>query len=95
LESLALSDRVAVMKDGKILQIGKPTEIYRKPAVPFVADFIGTNNFFEGVIQTLSGERMVLRLSNGREVEVPGIVDAAKGKKATLAIRPQDIQLFP
>jgi iron(III) transport system ATP-binding protein len=94
LESLALSDRVAVMKDGKILQIGKPTEIYSKPAVPFVADFIGTNNFLEGTIQAVRGERMVLRLSNGREIEAPLVVDAATGKKATMAIRPQNIQLL-
>jgi iron(III) transport system ATP-binding protein len=95
LESLALSDRVAVMKDGKILQVGKPTEIYRKPAVPFVADFIGTNNFFEGEVQGVLGERMVLRLSHGREVEVPVVGEVVKGKKATMAIRPQDIQLVP
>lgn len=94
LESLALSDRVAVMKDGKILQIGKPTEIYSKPTVPFVADFIGTNNFFEGTIQSVQGERMVLRLANGREIVAPVVVDAAMGKKATMAIRPQNIQLL-
>ena len=95
LESLALSDRVAVMKEGKILQIGKPTEIYRKPAVPFVADFIGTNNFFEGEVQGVLGERIVLRLGNGWEVEVPVVGGGVKGQKATMAIRPQDIQLVP
>jgi iron(III) transport system ATP-binding protein len=94
LESLALSDRIAVMKDGKILQIGKPTEIFEQPSVPFVADFMGTNNFFEGTIQSLEGDRMALRLSNGRELFVPTVVDAAAGKKATMAIRPQNIELI-
>jgi iron(III) transport system ATP-binding protein len=94
LESLALSDRIAVMKDGKILQIAKPTEIFKNPSVPFVADFMGTNNFFEGTIQSTQGDRMVLRLTNGRELFVPAIADAAPGKKATMAIRPQNIQLI-
>jgi iron(III) transport system ATP-binding protein len=94
LESLALSDRIAVMKDGKILQIGRPTEIFRNPSVPFVADFMGTNNFFEGTIQSAQGDRMVLRLNNGREIFVPAIADAAPGKKASMAIRPQNIQLI-
>ncbi len=93
LESLALSDRIAVMKDGKILQIGSPTEIFEKPSVPFVADFMGTNNFFEGTIQSLEGDRMVFRLANGRELIVPTIPDALPGKKATMAIRPQNVQL--
>ena len=94
LESLALSDRIAVMKDGKILQIGSPTEIFEKPSVPFVADFMGTNNFFEGTILSVQGDRMTLRLSNGRELLVPTVVDAAPGKRATMAIRPQNIQLI-
>jgi iron(III) transport system ATP-binding protein len=83
------------MKEGKILQVGKPTEIYSKPAVPFVADFIGTNNFFEGTIQRVKGERMIFRLANGREIEAPTVLEAAAGKKATMAIRPQNIQLLP
>ncbi len=94
LESLALSDRIAVMKDGKILQIGRPTEIFEKPSVPFVADFMGTNNFFEGTIQSMQRDRMTLQLSNGRVLIVPTIMDAALGKKATMAIRPQNIQLI-
>jgi iron(III) transport system ATP-binding protein len=93
LESLALSDRIAVMKDGKILQIGSPTEIFEKPSVPFVADFMGTNNFFEGTIQLAQGDRMMLRLSNGREIIAPTVADAAPGKKATMAIRPQNIRI--
>jgi iron(III) transport system ATP-binding protein len=93
LESLALSDRIAVMKDGKILQIGTPTEIFEKPALPFVADFMGTNNFFDGTIQSMQTERMSLRLSTGRELLVSSIVDAAPGKKVKMAIRPQNIQL--
>ena len=47
-EALALSDRIAVMNEGKILQVGTPSEIYDSPQNRFVADFIGTSNFLEG-----------------------------------------------
>lgn len=49
-EALALSDRIAVMNEGKVLQVGTPSEIYDSPQSRFVADFIGTSNFFDGII---------------------------------------------
>lgn len=93
MEALALSDRVAVMKEGIILQIGSPTEIYNNPAHPFIADFIGSNNFFKGIIQSIQGDRMVLKLSNGREISVLTPSAAEPGRKATLAIRPQNVTI--
>lgn len=52
-EALALSDRIAVMRDGKLLQVGTPAEIYDSPQTRFVAEFIGTSNFFEGPLSRL------------------------------------------
>lgn len=49
-EALSISDRIAVMNKGKILQVGTPAEVYESPADSFVADFIGENNFFEGIV---------------------------------------------
>ena len=54
-EALALSDRIAVINDGKILQVGTPSEIYDSPQNRFVADFIGTSNFFEGILISRNG----------------------------------------
>ncbi len=54
-EALALSDRIAVMNEGKVLQVGTPSEIYDSPQSRFVADFIGTSNFFDGVIVSTDG----------------------------------------
>lgn len=54
-EALALSDRIAVMNEGKVLQIGTPSEIYDTPQSRFVADFIGTSNFFDGTIVNSDG----------------------------------------
>ena len=75
-EALAISDRIAVMKDGHIMQIGTPNEIYAKPQNPFVAGFIGVSNFLDcevsapggGVADVFLGELGVL----GHEVSAPG-----------------------
>ena len=66
-EALAMSDRVAVMNEGRVEQIGTPREIYDQPATPFVADFIGETNFIEqdGTIVAVRPERVRLRLGNG------------------------------
>lgn len=56
-EALILSDRIAVMNNGKIEQIGSPVELYEKPNSKFVADFIGINNIIEGVIKTIDNEK--------------------------------------
>ena len=55
-EALALSDRIAVMNEGRILQVGTPSEIYDSPQNCFVADFIGTSNFFEGTLISTDGD---------------------------------------
>lgn len=69
-EALAISDRIAVMKDGVIMQVGTPEEIYKKPANPFVAGFIGVSNFLDadvaktaaGYIMTVDGVTMPVKL---------------------------------
>lgn len=65
-EALTMSDRVAVMRDGKILQIGSPRDIYERPAERFVANFIGESNFLharlaDGVVTLAAGGRDTLR----------------------------------
>ncbi len=65
-EALAISDRVAVMSDGRIEQVGTPEEIYREPATRFVAEFVGDNNVFEGRVLERDGE--------GTSVDVDGDV---------------------
>jgi spermidine/putrescine ABC transporter ATP-binding subunit len=88
-EAMSMADRVAVMNDGRIEQIGTPAEIYRRPGSVFVADFIGTSNIFTG------------RLA-GPGVDVPGVgtlpgqpVDALPVGATTvhLVIRPEEIRL--
>ena len=85
-EALAISDRIAVMKDGVIMQIGTPTEIYAKPQNPFVAGFIGTSNFLDCTVRE-NGE---VTIENELTIRVP--LKKEYSGKATLSARPE--QLF-
>ena len=85
-EALAISDRIAVMKDGVIMQIGTPTEIYAKPQNPFVAGFIGTSNFLDCTVWE-NGE---VTIENELTIRVP--LKKPYSGKATLSARPE--QLF-
>jgi iron(III) transport system ATP-binding protein len=64
-EALAISDRIAVMKDGSIIQVGSPLEIYKKPSDPFVAGFIGTSNFLDATVDTSSSENTLVGKTYG------------------------------
>ena len=79
-EALAISDRIAVMKDGVIMQIGTPTEIYAKPQNPFVAGFIGVSNFLdctvaEGGMVTIADE-LTIKVPLRREYTGPARLSA-------------------
>jgi putative spermidine/putrescine transport system ATP-binding protein len=90
-EALSLSDRVVVMSDGRIEQIGTPSEIYNFPSTAFVASFVGTLNLvIAGVVDAASG-----RLSlDGQEVHTSKVIaDAGPGGQVTLAVRPEGIRL--
>ena len=90
-EALSLSDRVVVMSDGNIEQIGRPSEIYNFPATAFVASFVGTLNLVQaGVIDPSAGRVSV----GGQEIRTAKeISDAAAGDRITLALRPEGISL--
>jgi iron(III) transport system ATP-binding protein len=92
-EALSMSDRIAVLSEGRIVQEGTPREIYHAPASRFVADFVGTSNVLEGRVSGSGSDgRMVLETSAGRlEVACPARVSA--GDRVTVAVRPEDIVL--
>ncbi|NNF53174.1 MAG: ABC transporter ATP-binding protein [Acidimicrobiales bacterium] len=84
-EALTMSDRIAVMDHGKLLQVGSPDEIYEHPANRFVADFIGQTNFLDGTVR--DSETVVL--ANGSAVAAPSRHTA--GTKVALSLRPERI----
>jgi ABC-type Fe3+/spermidine/putrescine transport system ATPase subunit len=90
-EAMSISDRIAVMKKGKIVQIGTPQELYMHPNSLFVAHFIGESNFLEGYIVQTNGYSMV-ELRDGLKVNAvnPGI---KQGERVVLAIRPETCEM--
>ncbi len=91
-EALTLSDRIAVMSAGKILQIGTPTDIYEHPKHHFVAQFIGDINFLPG--QLKHGEHNEkLFVPNGMPIEIPCQQQSFTGSSVQLAFRPERSQL--
>ena len=93
-EALTMSDRIAVMNNGLVQQVGEPRRIYEHPTNRFVADFIGETNFVSGRIKTIDALA---------EVEIPGATVLASnegrvlspGQEVTLAIRPEKINVYP
>jgi len=92
-EALTMSDRIAVMQAGKILQVGTPREIYDSPAHRFVADFIGDINILEGAVQGWDDEVATVRLKDGTQISAHLGPAAARSGDVSVAIRPENVRL--
>ena len=88
-EALTMSDRIAVMNEGRILQIGGARDIYDHPADRFVADFIGDTNFLAVEVQAVTGDIAEVRLPGGKTVRTRAAQDRPGSGPATLTIRPE------
>jgi iron(III) transport system ATP-binding protein len=93
-EALAMSNRVAVMREGKIEQIGRPREIYEAPKSRFVADFIGTSNFIDGVVEARENGVYTVRTPDG-VLRVRSDTDFPVGAPVVVAARPEHVELAP
>ena len=90
-EALSLSDRVAVMRDGRVLQVAPPKELYERPAGRFVADFVGTNNFLPGTCrESTSGRVAETAIGAVRGAPNPRV---GPGDRCVVAVRPENIAL--
>jgi len=92
-EALAMSDHLAVMNAGRIVQVGTPGEIYTCPADRFVADFIGLMNFVPGRILSRNGEEATVEFLSGHRLSVAD--RSALSGECVVAVRPEDISLSP
>jgi spermidine/putrescine transport system ATP-binding protein len=91
-EALTMSDRIAVMYEGHVEQIGSPQEIYHSPASVFVAGFIGVANLLPVNIDSISGANALIQLPGGNKVSLPiGSVAPVVGGAATIMVRPERI----
>jgi iron(III) transport system ATP-binding protein len=91
-EALAMSNTVAVMRDGRIEQVGRPRDVYEKPNSRFVADFIGTSNFIDGVIEAKEGGSYRVATEDG-VLLVPSDAQFGVGDNVVVAARPEHIEL--
>ena len=91
-EAMTLSTRIAVMEQGRFLQVGKPKEIYEYPCSRFVADFIGTINTFEGVVSAIDDEGISIKSQEtGTKITALGQHDVAVDQAVCVAVRPEKI----
>ncbi|WP_413160136.1 ABC transporter ATP-binding protein [Capilliphycus salinus ALCB114379] len=100
-EAMSLSDRIAVMHEGRIEQIGTPSEIYERPQTPFVADFIGDTNLFSGRVEALDATSQLIVTETGLKIEAypspptqttPNS-DIQVGDAVVVSVRPEKISI--
>jgi len=92
-EALAISDRIAVMKDGEIQQIGKPEEIYTRPRNIFVSTFIGHSNLLKGTLKR-NGKSIRIMLQDGYELTVDNLHDELEDQQEVIvAVRPEEFSI--
>ncbi len=92
-EALTMSDRIAVMNEGHVEQIGNPEEIYHEPGSEFVAGFIGMANLLQGTVVERNGSTASAQLADGTVLSAPAVDGLAVGDPATFMIRPERMHL--
>jgi spermidine/putrescine transport system ATP-binding protein len=91
-EAMTMSDRIAVMRDGHVEQLGRPDEIYVRPLTRFVAHFIGETNLFDATVLGTEGTATIVESHGLRFVTTVG---AARGAAVALSLRPENVRLGP
>jgi spermidine/putrescine transport system ATP-binding protein len=94
-EALTMSDRIAVMDEGRVAQLGTPAEIYESPRTAFVARFIGEANIFGGTVEGRNGGRWQVANTAARSFLVPDHPAAREGKSLRIAVRPEWMDVWP
>ncbi|MGD1992983.1 MAG: ABC transporter ATP-binding protein [Anaerolineae bacterium] len=92
-EALTMSDRIAVINKGRLLQIGTPEEIYERPASQFVADFIGETNFLDGLVKGRHEEEAAVVVGGELTLHAQADRSVSMNEQVTVAIRPEKISL--
>ena len=93
-EALTMSDRIAVMNEGRVQQLAGPTTLYETPANRFVAGFIGQTNVFSGTVEAADGDKVTLRSREGLRVEAVARegISPKEGEEVHAAVRPEKVR---
>ena len=92
-EAMVISDRIAVLDKGRLMQLGTPMEIYSHPANKFVAGFMGTTNFIRGEVEDITGDYAAVKTSDGLILQGRGR-GLQKGQEVEVAVRPENIEFL-
>lgn len=96
-EAMTMSDRLVVMRQGKIEGIGSPKDVYESPTTEFVATFLGASNLLAGTVKSFDASSASVKLTNGGEVRMPveRLPEAVVGSKVKVGVRPEKISIEP
>lgn len=92
-EAMSISDNVAVMNEGKVIQVGNPIEVYESPVNAFVANFIGETNFFTGVVEDVKGNYILLDTERFGKIWCYKDREVTKGMRIDVSLRPEKIKI--
>jgi len=94
-EAITMSDRIAIINKGKVLQLGSPEEIYEEPANHFVADFIGETNFIPGKVRQM-GSTYGIEISDGQVLAAGWVEEGVSiGETSLISVRPEKLRIYP
>ena len=93
-EALTMSDRIAVMNDGRFEQVGDPVEVYERPANAFVANFVGESNLMNGRVSFRGNGEDSVELDSGLSVRAPRVESAGVGERVAIMIRPEWLEFM-
>jgi spermidine/putrescine transport system ATP-binding protein len=92
-EAMTMSDRIAVMRNGRIDQLGSPEELYERPATEFVAGFLGKSNLLDGRVASVDGGRATVELAGAGACVLVGADALAPGSTVRVGVRPEKLRL--
>ena len=92
-EALSMSDRIAIIREGRLVQAGPPRALYERPATRFVADFLGKSNFIRGRVLAVTGGRLVYEAGGSRFVQTATDPPPAVGADVLVALRPEKVEI--
>jgi putative spermidine/putrescine transport system ATP-binding protein len=92
-EALTMADRIVIMRDGHLEQVGTPSEVYQRPVSRFVAGFLGISNFFRGRVERYAEGVLSVTVAGGLQLSVPS--DGPISETVTIALRPERIRIAP
>ncbi|MDG5775260.1 ABC transporter ATP-binding protein [Haloarculaceae archaeon H-GB2-1] len=94
-EAFTLADRIGIMNDGELVQVGPPTEVYQHPKNEFIEGFLGDTNFVGGRVEETDGDEVLVETESDVTVRVPVEDDVQEGDSLTVSLRPEILRIHP